>query len=175
MSSFLLSSIKQLLPALHTRHGLHVLTPVGHLFLLESDDTIDFYSLVYYALWTILSADNFTLSSSFFTVFSLALKSDFVSLEVSVYAPSMSSVVFFTLFKLGRFTPFSSMTLWVSVWICATKVMFTGEPTIQLNPPDRPVNVFVYCICDQLYLNPISGYLNLHIIAYFIYNINLTI
>lgn len=28
-------SVKQLLPALHARHGLHVFTPVGHLLFLS--------------------------------------------------------------------------------------------------------------------------------------------
>lgn len=35
-STFLLSSIKQLLPALHARHGLHVLTPISHFFPLQN-------------------------------------------------------------------------------------------------------------------------------------------
>lgn len=36
----LLSSIEQLLSALHTRHGIHVLTPVSHFLFLQGDSTV---------------------------------------------------------------------------------------------------------------------------------------
>ena len=42
LPSYLLPSIKQLLPALHTRHGVHVLTPVSHfLFLWDEKKTLN--------------------------------------------------------------------------------------------------------------------------------------
>lgn len=68
---------------------------------------IYFFNGVSYFVDNFVSAITYTFSSSFFTVLRLALKSDFMCLEVSVHAPTMSSVVFFTLFKLGLFMPFS--------------------------------------------------------------------
>lgn len=67
------------------------------------------------------SVTTVTFSSSFFTVLRLALKSAFMSLEVSVQAPSMSSVVFFTLLRLGFLMPFSSTIFWFSEMIWETE------------------------------------------------------
>lgn len=136
-SSCLLSCIKQLLSALHAGHGLHILTPVSHFFSLQEEikSFMRIFLLVFLDLYSSSSCSSsssifypspfsvttFTFSSSFFTVLRLALKSAFMSLEVSVQAPSMSSVVFFTLLRLGFLMPFSSTIFWFSEMIWATE------------------------------------------------------